>query len=127
MGSSLGILFKYRVLPIRRSFGITKVSSIVSPFNFLDLDLLKLGPGPGPVSGLGVNRSLEGNSTFAFFIVSSLGSFIVIFSFVFTICVKVFSGPNVFSGFLDFVPGLGSCKIASLIEGFAKVVFFIFS
>ena len=111
---------------MRRSFGITKVSSIVSPFSFLDLDFV----GSGLLgSGLGVNRSLEGSSTFAFFIVSSDGSFIIIFSFVFIICVKVFSGPNAFFDFIDLVPCLGSCKIESLMEGegLAKVVFFIFS
>ena len=102
---------------MRRSFGITRVSSIVSVINFLDFGLLRLG------SGLGVNRSLEGSSTFAFFIVSSLGSFIVIFSCVLTIWVKVFSGPNVFSGFTDF----GSCEATSLMDVLAKVAFFIFS
>ena len=130
MGSSLGILFKYRVLPKRRSFGIIRVSSIVSPFNFLDL----VGSTNSGKLGLGVNLSCEGSSTFPFFIVSSVGSFIIIFSCVFTICVKVFSGNKVFACFIDFVLGLrvcmltlGSCKIASLIDVFAKVVFFIFS
>jgi hypothetical protein len=72
------------------------------PNIFLDFDFIG-SVGSGLIgSGLGVNRSLDGSSTFAFFIASALGSVIVIFSFVFIICVKVFCGSNDFFDFIAF-------------------------
>ena len=75
---------------MRKSFGMIKVSSIVSACDFLVFS--GFSTSSVPVPGLGVNLSTDGKFVLDCFKASFVGSLIIICCFVLTIWVSVFSG-----------------------------------